>query len=117
MTQCVKPVAVCSNRATSPTSAFQVDACSSSSSGGSLASSVQDLSSGNECLSPKEKKRRGKKSAHSKENLVDLLKEYRLEQKLKEEEREKNFTEMHLEKMRRLDRLLELYEKDISKQK
>ena len=34
-------------------------------------------------------KRRGKKSAQSKENLVDLLKEYRLEQKLKEEEQEK----------------------------
>ena len=83
--------------------------------GGSRASSMQDLSSDNECLPPKEKKRRGKKSAQSKENLVDLLKEYRLEQKLKEEEREKNLKEMHLENMRSFDRLLELYEKDISK--
>ena len=52
--------------------------------GGSLASSMQDLSSKNECLPPKEKKRRGKKFAQSKENLVDLLKEYRLEQKSEE---------------------------------
>ena len=101
-----------SNRARSPTSGFQVDACSSSSSGGSLASSFEDLSSDNECLSPKEEKRTGKKSAQSRENLVDLLKEYRLEQNLKEEEREKNLKEIHLEKMRPL---LELYEKDISK--
>ena len=57
-------------------------------------------------------KRRGKKSAQSKENLVDLLKEYRLEQKRKSR---KNLKEMHLEKMHRFDRLLELYEKDISK--
>ena len=91
----MKTVAVCPDRARSPTSGFQVDACSSSSffffwwGGGSLASSMQDLSSKNECLPPKEKKRRGKKFAQSKENLVDLLKEYRLEQKLKEEEREK----------------------------
>ena len=83
--------------------------------GGSLAFCMQDLSSDNECLPPKQKKPRGKKSAQSKENLVDLLKEYRLEQKLKEEEREKNLKEMHLEKMRSFDRLLELYEKDISK--
>ena len=105
----MKPVAACSNRATSPISRFQVDACSSSSSGrggpwplvckicrqamnvegGSLAFCMQDLSSDNECLPPKQKKRRGKKSAQSKENLVDLLKEYRLEQKLKDEELEK----------------------------
>ena len=58
--------------------------------GGSLASSIQDLSSDNKCLPPKEKKHRGKKFAQSKENLVDSLIEYRLEQKLKEEEREKN---------------------------
>ena len=83
--------------------------------GGSLAPSIQDLSSDNKCLSPKEKKPRGKKSAQSKENLVDLLKEYQLEQKLKEGEREKNLKEMHLEKMCRFDRLLELYEKDMSK--
>ena len=80
---------------------------------------MQDLSSDNKCLPPKEKKRRGKKSAQSKENLtnskVDLLKEYPLAQKLKEEEREKNLNEMRLEKMRRFDRLLELYEKNISK--
>ena len=57
--------------------------------GGSLASSMQDLSSDHECFIPKEKKLRGKKSAQSKENLVDLLKEYRLEQKLKDEELEK----------------------------
>ena len=76
---------------------------------------MQDLSSHNECLPPKEKKGSGKKSAQSKENLVDLLKEYQLEQKLKEEEREKSLKEMHLEKMRRFDRLLEIYEKDISK--
>ena len=73
--------------------------------GGSLASSMQDFSSDNECLPPKEKRRRGKKSAQSKENLVDLLKEYRLEQKLKEEEREKNLEEMHLKKVSRFDRL------------
>ena len=66
--------------------------------GGSLASSMQDLSSDYECFIPKEKKRRGKKSAQSKENLVDLLKEYRLEQKLKDEELEKNLEEMHLRK-------------------
>ena len=83
--------------------------------GRALASSMQDLSSGNECLPPKEKKCRGKKSAQSKENLVDLLKEYRQEQKLKEEEQEKHLKEMHFEKMRRFARLLELYEKDISK--
>ena len=81
--------------------------------GGSLASSMQELSSGNECLPSKDKKRRGKKSPQSKENLVDLLKEYRLEQKLKQKEREKNLKEMHLEKMRPVDRLLELHEKDI----
>ena len=73
--------------------------------GGSLASSMQDLSSDNECLPPKETKRRGKKSAQSKENLVDLLKGYRLEQNLKEEERKKNLEEMHLKKIRRFDRL------------
>ena len=82
---------------------------------GSVASSMQDFSSDNECLPPKEKKRRGKKSAQSKDTLVDLLEEYRLEQKLKQEEREKNLKEMHLAKLRRFDRLLELYEKDISK--
>ena len=83
--------------------------------GGSLASPMQDLSSDIQCLPPKETKRRGKKCSQSKENLVDLLKEYRLEQKLKEEEREKNLEEMHLNKMRRFERLCELYEKDISK--
>ena len=66
-------------------------------------------------LVQKRKKRRGKRSAQSKENLVDLLKEYRLEQKLKEEEREENLKEMVLGKMRRFDLLLDLYEKDISK--
>jgi len=71
---------------------------------------LQDLSSGNECLPPKENKCRGKKSAQSKENLVDLFKEYRLEQKLKEEELEKNLKEMHLEEMCCFDRLLDLYE-------
>lgn len=108
----MKTVAVCPNRARSATSGFQVDACSSSSSGGGslasglwpLASSMQDLSSDHECLPPKEKKRRIK-SAQSKENLVDLLKEYRLEQNLKEEELEKNLEEMHLKKMSRFDRL------------
>ena len=55
--------------------------------------------------SPKREKKGGKKSAQSKENLVDLLKEYRLEQKLKEEELEKNLEEMHLKKMSRFDRL------------
>ena len=50
---------------------------------------MQDLSSDHECFIPKEKKLRGKKSAQSKENLVDLLKEYRLEQRLKDEELEK----------------------------
>ena len=73
VTQCVKLVAVFSNRAKSPISGFQVDTCSSSSFGGSLASSMQHLSSDNECLPPKEKTHRGKKSAQSKENLVDLL--------------------------------------------
>lgn len=63
----------------------------------------------------KRKKRKGKRPPQSKESLVDLFKEYQLEQKLKEEEREKNFKEMHLEKMCRFDRLLDLYEKDISK--
>ena len=58
--------------------------------GGSLASSMQDLSSDNECLPPKEEKRRGKKAAQIKESLVALFKEYRLEQKLKEEDWEKN---------------------------
>ena len=57
--------------------------------GGSLDSSMQALSSDNESIPPKEKKRKGKRSAQSKESLVDLFKEYRLEQKLKEEEREK----------------------------
>lgn len=57
--------------------------------GGSLASSMQELSSDNESIPPKEKKRKGKRSAQSKESLVDLFKEYRLEQKLKEEERGK----------------------------
>ena len=66
-------------------------------------------------LAQKRKKRRGKRSAQSKENIVDLLKEYRLEQKLKEEEREENLKEMVLGKMRRFDLLLDLYEKDISK--
>ena len=56
MTPCVKPIAVCSNRAASPTSGFQADACSSSSSGGSLASAMQELSSDNERVPPKEKK-------------------------------------------------------------
>ena len=115
MKLCVKPIVVCSNRATSPTSGFQADACSSSSSGGSLASSMQELSSDNESIPPKGKKRRRKRPAPGKESLVDLFQEYRLEQKLKEEEREKNLKEMHLEKMRRFDRLLDLYEKDISK--
>lgn len=57
--------------------------------GGSLASSMQELSSDNESIPPKEKKSKGKRPAQSKESLVDLFKEYRLEQKLKEEEREK----------------------------
>lgn len=57
--------------------------------GGSLDSSMQELSSDNESIPPKEKKRKGKRPAQSKESLLDLFKEYRLEQKLKEEEREK----------------------------
>ena len=83
--------------------------------GGSLDSSMKELSSDNESIPPKEKKRKGKRPAQSKESLVDLFKEYRLEQKLKEEEREKTSRKMHLEKMRRFDRLIDLYEKDISK--
>ena len=50
---------------------------------------MQDLSSDHGCFIPKEKKRRGIKPAQSKENLVDLLKEYRLEEKLKDEDLEK----------------------------
>ena len=100
---------------THPTSGLQVDTCSSSCSGGSLGYSMQDLSSYNDWPAPKEWKRRRKKSAQSKENLVDLFKQYLLEQKLKEEEREKNVKEMHLEKMRCFDRLLDLYEKETSK--
>ena len=36
MTPCVKPIAVCCNRATSPASGFEADACSSIFSGGGL---------------------------------------------------------------------------------
>lgn len=64
MTLCVKPIAVFSSRAASPTSGFQADACSSSSSGGSLASSMQELSSGNESIPPKEKKTVREKGLH-----------------------------------------------------
>ena len=81
---------------------------SSSSGGGgegrSLVSSIRDLSD-NEFVPPKEKNRRRRNSAQSKENLVDFLKEYRLEQKLKEEELERNLEEIHLKKMSRFDRL------------
>ena len=54
------------------------------------------------------------KRKNAEEKRLHKVKEYRLEQKSKEEEREKNLKEMHLEKMRRFERLLELYEKDIS---
>ena len=85
VTECVKPVAVCSNRATSTISGFQVDACSSSSSGGSLAFLCK-ICRQTMNIFPQKRKNAGEKSQ---DNLVDLLKEYRLEQKLKEEEREK----------------------------
>ena len=77
---------------------------------------MQELSSGNESIPPKEKKTVREKGLHKvRKVLLICLKEYRLEQKLKEEEWEINLKEMHLEKMRRFDRLLDLYEKDISK--
>lgn len=60
-------------------------------------------------------KSRGKRSAQSKESLADLFKQYRMEQELKEEEREKSAMEMDQAKMHRFCKLLELYEEDISK--
>lgn len=78
---------------------------------------MQDLSWDNECL-PQKRKNAEEKSLHKvrKILLTCLIREYRLEQKLKEEEQgKKNVKEMHVAKMRRFDRLLDLYEKDISK--
>lgn len=43
------------------------------------------------------------------------MREYQEELKKKEEERMQRCEEMHADKMRRFDRLLDLYERDISK--
>lgn len=43
------------------------------------------------------------------------MREYQEEMKKKEEERMRKCEEMHNDKMRRFDRLLDLYEKEISK--
>jgi len=43
------------------------------------------------------------------------MREYQEEMKKKEEERMRKCEEMHTDKMRRFDRVLDLYEKEISK--
>ena len=116
MTPSVKPVAVCSNRA-GPVGEDLIR--TSSSSFGEAAVSSTDgrrPSLGNEETPRREVKRsRAKRALQSKESLADLFKEYQREQREKEDEKEKHLMEMHLQKMQRFDRLLELYEKDISK--
>ena len=114
MTPSVKPVAVCSNRA----GPVGEDLIRTSSSSGSAASSTDGRrpSLDNEETPRREVKRsRAKRALQSKESLTDLFKEYQREQREKEEEKEKHVMEMHQQKMQRFDRLLELFEKDISK--
>lgn len=109
MTPSVKPVAVCSNRA-GPVGEDLIHTSSSSSSFGEAVVSSTDgrrPSLGNE-ETPGQ-------NIQNKKSLADLFKEYQREQRGKEEEKEKHLMEMHQQKMQRLDRLLELYEKDILK--
>ena len=62
---------------------------------------------------PKEKK--GKNKKKRKVDVIGVMREYQEEMKKKEEERMRKCEEMHTDKMRRFDRLLDLYEKEISK--
>ena len=118
MTPSVKPVAVCSNRAC-PVGEDLIHTSSSSSSFGEAVVSSTDgrrPSLGNEETPRREVKRfRAKRALQNKKSLADLFKEYQREQREKEDEKEKHLMEMHLLKMQRFDRLLELYEKDFSK--
>ena len=118
MTPSVKPVAVCSNRA----GPVGEDLIRTSSSSGSFAEAAASSTDGRrpsldneETLRREVKRSRAKRALQSKESLTDLFKEYQREQREKEEEKEKHVMEMHQQKMQRFDRLLELFEKDISK--
>ena len=62
---------------------------------------------------PKEKK--GKNEKKRKVDVIEVMREYQEEMKKKEEERMRKCEEMHTDKMRRFDRLLDLYEREISK--
>ena len=61
---------------------------------------------------PKEKK--GKNEKKRRVDVIEVMREYQEEMK-KEEERLRKCEEMHTDKMKRFDRLLDLYEKEISK--
>ena len=58
------------------------------------------------------KKERKRKSSG---DIVKVIKEFQQEQKKVEAERMKRYEEMYTDKMRRFDRLLDLYEREISK--
>ena len=56
-------------------------------------------------------KKERKKRKERKVDVIEVIREYREKMKKKEEERMRKCKEMHTDKMRRFDRLLELYEK------
>jgi len=66
-----------------------------------------------ERVKPKDKK--GKNEKKRKVDVIEIMREYQEEMKKKEEERMRKCEEMHIDKMRRFYRLLDLYEKEISK--
>ena len=66
-----------------------------------------------EGVKPKEKK--GKNEMKRKVDVIEVMREYQEEMKKKEEEQTRKCEKMHTDKMRRFDRLLDLYGKEISK--
>ena len=61
------------------------------------------------------KKKKGKNEKKRKVDVIEVMREYQEEMKKEEEERMRKCEEMHNDKMRRFDRLLDLYEREISK--
>ena len=64
---------------------------------------------------PQKRKNAEEKSLHKVRKILLTVKRVSTGTKIERGRAGKNLKEMHLEKMRRFDRLLELYEKDISK--
>ena len=56
-----------------------------------------------------------KRKSSEPSDILEVIEEYQEDQKKVKAERMKRYEEMHAYKMRRFDRLLDLYEKEISK--